>query len=135
MPLPLLSSQGLQEVHMSFCVFFLQLLCSPNTIPPPSIFMTRSAAKCLSPLIQHRDDSLAARGSALSSAKGRPQLAFQKFSNCDVGDADKPATAGHGDVTADVRGEKPIQVVCRGLKGPKREKKKSESGIYLNCRA
>lgn len=36
-----------------------------------------------------------------------------------MGDANKPASAGYGGVTADVRGEKPIQVVCRGLKGPK----------------
>lgn len=48
-----------------------------------------------------------------------------------MGDANKPATAGHGDVTADVRGEKPIQVVCRGLKGPKREKKNQNLEFIL----
>lgn len=51
-----------------------------------------------------------------------------------MGDVNKPATAGHGDVTAEWGGEEPIQVVCRGLKGPKWGKK-PEPGIYLNCRA
>ena len=48
-----------------------------------------------------------------------------------MGDANKPATAGHGDVTAEGGGEEPIQVVCRRLKGPKREEKNQNLEFIL----